>query len=128
MWNGRYDEASDAVQRVERGHPESPFTLMAKPLSLGVEGRGQEAVKVISTLLLEALSTSEMVTREMAHCFALAEDVDKAITWLEINVEIGNINYLFLKEHNRFLDSLRPDSRFQKLFENVPGQWESSDL
>ena len=111
-----------------RDHPGSPFATMARSLSLGVQGKNREAAETLAALPLEALSTSEMFSREIAHCYALAEHVDEAMIWLERNVEIGNINYPFFKHYDRFLDNLRPDPRFQELLENVRGQWESFDL
>jgi len=127
-WNQRYEEARDAMEKLVRDHPDSPFAPMAKSLSLGVSGRGQEAVEVLTTLALEEFSSNEMFSREIAHCFAIADRVDEAMIWIERNVQNGNINYPFLKDHDRFLDNLRPDPRFQELLNNVQRQWETFDL
>ena len=51
-------------------------------------------------------------------------EADQALEWLEHGLEIGLINYPFLAEQDRFLESLHSDTRFQKLMVRVKKEWE----
>jgi hypothetical protein len=52
----------------------------------------------------------------MAAAYALVGDADQALRWLEHTVKVrGWVDYVFFTRHDRFLESLRPDPRFQAL-------------
>jgi hypothetical protein len=127
-WNRRFEEAWEAVARMKADNPASPFTPLAEALSLAVDGQGAEALAILSDLPAEVYRSNELLSREVAHCFSLAGDVERGLSWLRANVEIGNINYPFLRDHDWFLDNLRPDPRFGELMEEVKGRWEAFDL
>jgi hypothetical protein len=52
----------------------------------------------------------------MAAAYALVGDADQALRWLEHTVKVrGWVDYVYFTRHDRFLERLRPDPRFQAL-------------
>jgi hypothetical protein len=60
----------------------------------------------------------------MAHGYALIDEKEKALDWLENAVDRGFIAYSFLISHDPFLKNIRGEERFEKLMERVKYEWE----
>jgi hypothetical protein len=60
----------------------------------------------------------------MAESYALINEINESIDWLEHGVTCGFINYLFLMEYDPFLANIRGEPRFKKLMERVKYEWE----
>jgi hypothetical protein len=59
--------------------------------------------------------------------FALVDDRENALMWIENAVERGAYNYPMLAEHDPFLKPLRGESRFRRLLERAKKEWEEFD-
>ncbi len=123
--NGRIDEATKFVHELNSKHAGSVLTQLGTALLRGVRGETEAARKAISDALRAAAQNSELVSREITHCLALAGETDEALDWLENTVRIGNINYPFWAQHNEWVDSLRSSSRFDEIMRNVEREWMS---
>ncbi len=64
----------------------------------------------------------------MAECYALIDEKEKALEWLEIAVNCGYINYPFLNEFDPFFSNIHGEPRFQKLMERVKYEWEHFEV
>jgi hypothetical protein len=52
----------------------------------------------------------------MAGAYALVGEAEQALSWLEHTIKVrGWIDHVYFTRHDRFLESLRPASRFQEL-------------
>jgi non-specific serine/threonine protein kinase len=65
---------------------------------------------------------------EIAASFALINEKDKSLEWLENAVDRGFINYPFLNEYDPFLENIRGEPRFKKLMERVKHEWENFEV
>ena len=64
----------------------------------------------------------------LADFYAMLDEREQALDWLENAVNRGFINYPYLSEYDPFLAKLRGDPRFQKLMVRVKGEWERFEV
>ena len=121
--DGRVDEASEAVRELNTEHADSVLAQLAAALFHGVSGDPKAAREAVTDELRAAAKNSELLSRELTHCLALAGEPEEALSWLENTVRIGNINYPFWSQHNEWVDSIRGNSRFDAIMRNVEREW-----
>lgn len=124
--NGRVDEASKAVHELKTEHAGSVLAQLGTSLYHGIRGEPEAAREALTGELRAAARNSELVSRELTHCLALAGETEEALNWLANTVRIGNINYPFWSQHNEWVDSLRGNSRFDELMRDVEREWLSA--
>lgn len=64
----------------------------------------------------------------MADGYALIDEKEEALDWLEYIVSSGFINYPLLSKHDPFLENIRGEKRFKQLMERVKQEWESFEV
>jgi non-specific serine/threonine protein kinase len=60
--------------------------------------------------------------------FAIIDEKDEALRWLEHAINKGNINYPLLSEKDPFLENIRGEERFKKLMVRVKYEWENFEV
>jgi len=123
MRNGKVDEASEVVRKLDKKHAGSALVQLGTALFHGVRGEPEAAKKAVTDELRAAATNVELISRELTHCLALAGETDEALSWLENTVRIGNINFPFWTQHNEWVDSIRGDSRFDAIMREVEQEW-----
>jgi TolB-like protein/tetratricopeptide (TPR) repeat protein len=123
--NGRVEEASEAVRELNTEHADSVLAQLAAALFHGVSGDPKAAREAVTDELRAAAKNSELLSRELTHCLALAGESEEALSWLENTVRIGNVNYPFWSQHNEWIACLRTDARFGELMIKVKQDWKS---
>lgn len=121
--NERIEEAEPMVSALTEKHPESPFTSIARALFLALRGERTAASDAISPALREAARRTEMFSRFLAECHALAGDVEEALDWLEHAVEIGLAHYPYLSRIDPLLENVRGEPRFREIMARVEAEW-----
>jgi hypothetical protein len=97
-------------------------------LALAINGRTEEAKKVLPPSIRESVWMDFHLPWLMAEGYALLGDKEEALRWLERAVERGNFNYPLWNEIDPLLANLRSEPRFQKLMERVKSEWEHFEV
>ncbi len=86
-------------------------------------------MQVVTPKLRAALRWDEHASWLMARGYALLDDRQEALAWLEhAALDRGFIHYPLLAEYDPALEHLRGDSRFEKLMEQVKVRWERFEV
>jgi TolB-like protein/tetratricopeptide (TPR) repeat protein len=125
--NGRVDEASEVVRELNTEHAGSALAQLGAALFHGVCGEPEAARESVTNDLRAAARNTELLSRELTHCLALAGETEEALSWLENTVRIGNINYPFWSQHNEWVAGQRYNARFDALMIEVKREWTSID-
>ena len=123
--NGRVNEASEAVRELNSKHAGSTLAQLGTALYHGVCAEPAAAREAVTDELRAAARNTELISRELTHCLALAGETEDAVNWLKNTVRIGNINYPFWSQHNEWVDSIRKSSRFDAIMCEVEREWTS---
>jgi tetratricopeptide (TPR) repeat protein len=121
--NRRIEEASEVVRELNTRHAGSALAQLGAALLHGVRGEPEAARSAVTDELRAAARNSELLSRELTHCLALAGETDEALGWLENTVRIGNVNYPFWSQHDEWVAPLRADPRFDALMADVLKEW-----
>jgi serine/threonine protein kinase/tetratricopeptide (TPR) repeat protein len=122
---GRNREAFDLIDQLKDIAPGTVYTSLGFFTKYALQGKKKEALGVVTPQLELGAKGVEYLSRDMAHGYALIDEKEKALDWLENAVERGFIAYPFLNDHDPFLDNIRGEERFKKLMERVKYAWET---
>lgn len=113
---GRVDESAREFEWLERQPPEDPLAAVAVRFRQGLTGNRAAVLSPPSPPERAMAESDEYWAYLMASGYALVGQADEALSWLEHAVNVrGWIDYVYFTRHDRFLESLRPTRRFQKL-------------
>jgi serine/threonine protein kinase/tetratricopeptide (TPR) repeat protein len=118
-YDGQTDEAIATLEGVAARFQGTSFGSFSRSLAHALRGESDAALEAITAEFRNGARNSEMLARELAHCYALAGETDRALDCLERAVELGMLNYSYLARHDRFLDNIRGEPRFTRLLERV---------
>ena len=104
------------------------FGQLAQFLSHTLRGNKADALAAVNSDLTEAARWDLQYSWEMASGYALIDERDRAIEWLEIATRQGMICYPFLSQYDPLLENLRQEPRFKELMEAVRSQWERFEV
>ena len=99
-----------------------PFATIFRHALLGER---EPLVAFITGELETSLWNDPEMRLYIAGCFALVNERDRALLWLEHWVDRGSFNYPTLAYGDPWLQSIRGEPRFQRLLDRIRPQWES---
>jgi len=101
------------------------ITRFSQLFSLALQSKNQDVVISISPDLEHWAKKDYMPSLWLAECLSLIGEGEKAIEYLEQAVNLGGINYPFLKEYDVFLTSIRTEPEFQQIVRDVEAKYQA---
>jgi tetratricopeptide (TPR) repeat protein len=124
---GRREEAIAVFDEMASALGNSPYGSISAFLSRALQGDADGAVGHVTPLLERSAHWVEYLAWFLAEGYALIGRRDDALRWLQESVERGFINYPVLATHDPFLESLRGDTGYEALMQQVQRRWQAFD-
>jgi TolB-like protein/tetratricopeptide (TPR) repeat protein len=124
----RFEESYLILDKLAKNTPDLWLGQLALFHKYAMQNKGKEAQQIVSEVLEKALKGDEYCGVFMAEGYALINEADQAIDWLEEVMKNGFINYHYLNEIDPFLENIRGEERFKKLMERVKYEWENFEV
>jgi serine/threonine protein kinase/Tfp pilus assembly protein PilF len=121
---GRNEEAYALIDQLAKDAPGTVYASLGLFTKYALQGKKKDALKAVTEQLNISARGVEYLSRDMAHGYAMIEEREKALDWLQNAVNRGFIAYSFLNDHDPFLENIREEVRYKELMERVKYEWE----
>lgn len=118
-WQGKGADPITHIDILAQQAPGWVYTKQALFLKHAWKGEKEMALQYATADLAVEAKHDLHFALHVAHCYALINEKDKALDFLEHSVKMGMLNYQFLSKHDPLLENLRGEERFKKLMERV---------
>src|SRR6185436_15757034 len=92
-------------------------------MASALRGDRERVLHIMTPELRTAAMWDDIYAWWTADCFALVNEREDSMDYVERAIEFGYVNYHFLAEHEPFLANVRGEPRFARLMERVRGRW-----
>jgi non-specific serine/threonine protein kinase len=124
----RFEEAQAVFDSMPAGAPEHFYTKGCRFIQYALRGEREKALSVLDEHAIAASKRDLHYSLVIAQGYALLDEKDKAVEWLEHTVHLGLINYPLFAQYDPFLENLRGDEHFEKLMKKVKHLWETFEI
>ncbi len=115
VYNRRPDDASRVAAALEKDLPGSYFARSARFLIDAYEGGKANVEKIMTPDFVTATEQDFQYSLVTAVGYSMLGEKDEALYWLENAINKGFNNYIYMSEHDPFLENLREEERFKEL-------------
>jgi TolB-like protein/tetratricopeptide (TPR) repeat protein len=126
--NKALDEAFSIIEKCARADPDNVASKFGLLLKYGLLKDKEKAFQIMTPDFRKTCQRDNEWSYTIADAFALLDEKEEALDWLENAVNRGFINYPFISERDPFLSNIRGEERFKKLMERVKYEWEHFEV
>lgn len=119
----RLNEADLLLDQIIKDTPYTPFARQALFLKYALQGDKRKAMESVTPELKNESQRDEYLSWYTASSYALINEKEEALYWLENATRLGFINYPFLSKFDPFLENIRSEERFKQLMDKVKTAW-----
>jgi TolB-like protein len=123
--DNQLDKAYEVVHEIKSKWPDHIFTRLSLLLNYSINRDSDSFNNILTNELEDFAWTDFILPLYMAECYALLDQRQKSIKWLEQAINRGMINYPFFNTHDAFLNNIRGEKRFIELMKRVKIEWEN---
>jgi len=124
----RPNEAIAALEPLGPSSSSEYFVKFCHVLKLALQGQKEKIPALLTPEFVATTRRDLTYSYCMAIIYAMADEREQALDWLENAVNRGLINYPYLKEYDPCLDRVRSNPRFEKLMQRVKREWEEFEV
>jgi TolB-like protein len=124
VYTGRVGEAKEALEPIEKVTASGLYVEITRLLRFALKGQRHGVDEVATGKFQKAARRDCVVCVMVSGCYALLDDREEALDWVETAVDHGFVNYPYLSQYDPLLARLRDEPRFKKLMERVKYEWE----
>jgi predicted Zn-dependent protease len=121
---GKTEEAGLIFDQCAREQPGTIFEGLGGAYKNALAGKTHEALTLLDSNPHLQKVTDFQVAYWITECYALAGSKERALDWLERDVDLGMSNYPLMNQLDPFLASIRGEPRFQEIMKRVKYEWE----
>jgi tetratricopeptide (TPR) repeat protein len=124
--NNLKKEAFEILDKAVTTFPEDPITqlgVLFKSACLG----NKSNLNSMSKELITWIKRDPFFPTLIVDDYAILNEKEEALNWLEHAINRGNFNYPFFIEYDPFIDNIRGEARFKKLMARIKHKWENFD-
>ena len=125
---GRNDEGERILTDLARLVPNHPISRLGVVYQRAFTGDREQVIALLTPDLIGALEGDPQYCWFLAQCYALVQEIDPGIRWVEAAVSRGFLNYDLLATLDPFLTNLREDQRFAALMRDVRRRMDAIDI
>jgi len=125
---GHIQEARALVEAAPEEKTPSISGLQCAFIRHALAGRRDEALRAVSEPFKAAARRVEYWSWVMSDCYALIDELDQALDWLETAISRGFINHPFLSQHDKLLAKLHGHPRFEALMQKAKYEFDRFDV
>ena len=128
VMSAKLDDAFAVFDALLYDMPESPFANVGAFYRFALQGDREQAKQAVSEETKTALGSDLQYSWMLAQCYALIEDNESAMRWLNNAVDRGFVNYPLLSEKDPLLVNLLDEPEFTELMMKVETRWNSLEI
>ncbi len=128
-YNNQFKEAYEIIDIIVNDTPQSIWAQSGLFLKYALQGDPSNALNSVTEELKNAMKWNTIYPIAfMAEQYAMINEKEEGLNWLEYGINYGCINYPFLNEYDPFLENIRGEERFKKLMQRVKYEWENFEV
>ena len=120
----KIDEAGLIFDQIAREQPGGFFADLSLALKYALGGKKSEALRQLDSNPRLQNTKDFQYVYWITECYALIDEKERALDWLERDVDLGMINYPLMNELDPFLKNIRGEERFRKLMARAKKEWD----
>ncbi|MFC2126438.1 adenylate/guanylate cyclase domain-containing protein [Bacteroidota bacterium] len=128
MWDGDYKETYPIIEKTKYEFPDETMTKIMLFLYYANQNDKDMAISMHTNDYLAYAWNDHFYAWILADGYALLNEKNEALKWLERTVDLGFINYPLFTEIDPFLNNLRETTEFKALMKRVKKEWEEFEV
>jgi non-specific serine/threonine protein kinase len=128
LYNKSLKESYAIIDKCEKKLPEHGIVQIGSIISSAMQGKKEKISRLMTSEFQAYCRRDPFWSLHITEVYAILDEKEKALDWLENAMNKGLINYPFLNEYNPFLENIRGESHFKKLMERVKHEWENFEV
>jgi non-specific serine/threonine protein kinase len=116
------------LEQLAEDVPHHYFARLGLLIKYALDGQKEKVLQLLCDDFIATSRRDVHYSWRMATGYALIDEKEDAIDWIENAVNRGFINYPFLAGYDPLLESIRGEVRFKALLERVRHEWEHFEV